>query len=827
MKIRPLLAGVTLAATATTFSVPADAARPAPFLLAGSPVMVKNLNSALSSNARPLFAHRGKTYFSADDGVNGTELWVTDGTTAGTTLVKDLTPGPASTAFYPESAISIGDAVLFLAGPGAGPFQVWRTDGTTAGTIPLMSNINAGFYDAVKVNGIAYFVYGQSTTTLGSELWRSDGTVAGTYLVKDINPSGPGVANAPEVANNTLYFPGFDGANGGLWSSDGTNAGTNVVKVIRAGGDPGIYCMTEALNGLLFFQANNGSANGYEPWVSDGTTAGTFMLKDVNPGAPDSNACNFTELNGQVFFTATTAAEGTELWKTNGTTAGTVLVKDINPGATGSGVDNIYALRNRLFFTANDGTTGTEPWVSDGTSAGTVRLADIYFGGANSMSTVLGVAGPYVYFNANNGSTGYELYRTDGFTVTNLGDQNPGVAGFNALALSMAPLGSGPAISQLAVNGLAVFRGTTAAGGTELFYATPAGSVVPLGEIAAGSASSNPTYGAVSSGVLFFDADDAINGKELWKLPPVNPDVQKVSVTAAGKSDVLLQHATNGNTYGWALNNGALAASSPLASLGGFKVKGIGDFNGDNVDELVARDGAGFNKIVLLNASGNTMTVGQQFNLPPAGLNWEIVAVADFDGDGKDDILWREVAGYNHMYFVFDTGTGTVQQSAVSGLGIDWKVAAVADFDGDGKADIFWRNIGGYNAIWLMDGPRVKAVLNVAGLGIDWSLAGIADFDRDGRPDILWRNIAGYNGIWYMNKNVVERVQDVVGVTPDWRIVGTGDYNGDGFADILWEQTVNGTRVVFLLNGGAYQGEVVLPGTGDINWQVINPQSVR
>jgi hypothetical protein len=179
------------------------------------------------------------------------------------------------------------------------------------------------------------------------------------------------------------------------------------------------------------------------------------------------------------------------------------------------------------------------------------------------------------------------------------------------------------------------------------------------------------------------------------------------------------------------------------------------------------------------------------------------------------------------MFSQFNPATGAVVQNAVPGLGIDWKVAGIADFDGDGKADIFWRNINGANAIWLMNGPQVKQVLNVAGLGTDWSIAGIADFDRDGKPDLLWRNIGGYNGIWFMNVNAVQRIANVAGVTPDWRVVGVADYNGDAFPDILWEQTVNGTRVVWMLNAGAYQSEAVLPGTGDIGWQVVNPTSSR
>jgi hypothetical protein len=179
------------------------------------------------------------------------------------------------------------------------------------------------------------------------------------------------------------------------------------------------------------------------------------------------------------------------------------------------------------------------------------------------------------------------------------------------------------------------------------------------------------------------------------------------------------------------------------------------------------------------------------------------------------------------MYFAFDRSTSAVTQSAVAGLSTDWKVAAVADFDGDGKADIFWRNINGANAIWYMDGPRVVQFKNFAGLGIDWSVAGVADFNRDGYPDILWRNVDGSNGLWLMRDNVIQEVRNLPGVTPDWRVVGSGDYNGDGFADILWEQTVNGTRIVWLLNAGAYWTEAMLPATGDINWKVVNPKSNR
>ena len=79
-------------------------------------------------------------YFSASDGISGPALWKTDGTSAGTVLVKDINPG--------------------VNGSRPGGFAVF--------------------------NGVLYFSANDGSN--GSELWKTDGTAAGTQLVKDINP---------------------------------------------------------------------------------------------------------------------------------------------------------------------------------------------------------------------------------------------------------------------------------------------------------------------------------------------------------------------------------------------------------------------------------------------------------------------------------------------------------------------------------------------------------------------------------------------------------------------------------------------------------------
>ncbi len=116
-------------------------------LLAAAPASAGEdvgLLRALGTDTRPSWpgymasSPNGTALFSADDGIHGRELWRTDGTAAGTTLLADLLPGPAGSA--PEALEVIDGIVYFVAYDAGERWEIWRSDGSAAGTRRLVTS---------------------------------------------------------------------------------------------------------------------------------------------------------------------------------------------------------------------------------------------------------------------------------------------------------------------------------------------------------------------------------------------------------------------------------------------------------------------------------------------------------------------------------------------------------------------------------------------------------------------------------------------------------------------------------------------------------------
>ena len=398
------------------------------------------------SNPTKPVLHNGALYFAADDSVNGHELRRRNrnGTID---LIADITPGPAGTLI--GQMISMRGLLYFTVSRVSLGQSLWRTDGTTAGTIKLadVTLSQAGANEPMMV-AAADLIFFAGSTNVGVELWKTDGTVSGTALVKDINPGTTngyyGVyprSSSPSSltnVNGTLFFAASDGAKGReLWKSDGTTAGTVVVKDLFPGSQQ-YYPYEEyssgptALmnrNGVLHFMARD--AAGVRFWESNGQAEGTLSVSSVIPGL--QNVGTVLDVDGRLFFVGSKGSIAQELWTSDRTAAGTVFLKDIRPGSFSSQINNMTGMDGLLYFTANDGVHGVELWRSNGTAFGTVMIRDIRTGSiqdqpASSEPRELTPINGVLYFTANDGKNGVELWRTNGTAtgVTKISELVPG-----------------------------------------------------------------------------------------------------------------------------------------------------------------------------------------------------------------------------------------------------------------------------------------------------------------------------------------------------------------------------------------------------------------
>jgi ELWxxDGT repeat protein len=514
-------------------------------LLSGTPQLVSDINPGpLSSNPSQMVVMGSATYFSANDGVHGTELWKTAGTAAGTTMVADINPGSASSS--PGSLTNVNGTLFFVANDGTHGTQLWKSDGTAAGTTMVTAINPTGFSpnNLTNVNGTLFFSANDGTH--GTQLWKSDGTAAGTTMVTAINPSGGSNPADLTNVNGTLYFSADGGQQGyQLWKSDGTAAGTTMVKEIylSAVGAGSFPSNLTNVNGTLFFSAYDGP-NGYQLWKSDGTAAGTVSLTGwVDPA-------DLTNVNGELYFSANDGTHGPQLWKSDGTAAGSTMVTDINP--TGSfDPANLTNVNGTLFFSANDGTHGTELWKSDGTVAGTTMVQDIcppttrtasytYTGSApwtntyvidSSYPSGLTNVNGMLYFSANDGTHGTQLWKSDGTVAgtTMVQDIYPGSSWHTSTY--------GPGYYS---------------GGTET-------KTVYLPN------SSSPSALTNVNGRLLFAANDGTHGNELWMVPG-SPSLSVSAVTntpTVGQADTFAITALNADgTPDTSLNDTVTITSS-------------------------------------------------------------------------------------------------------------------------------------------------------------------------------------------------------------------------------------------------------------------------
>jgi hypothetical protein len=288
-----------------------------------------------------------------------------------------------------------------------------------------------------------------------------------------------------------------------------------------------------------------------------------------------------------------------------------------------------------------------------------------------------------------------------------------------------------------------------------------------------------------------------------------------------GLSDIAWRD-TSGNVVVWSMNGGKILPPPLTGNVSSvptnWQIVGQRDFNGDGKADLLWRDDVG--NTVLWFLYGSQVIDGVP--IKPAYIGridpiWTVVGTGNFGGRATGaDILWRDTSG-NLAEWQMNSGMINARYN-LGTVPLDWKVVGVADFNGDGNSDILWRDSMGNLAIWYIFGQLVlPQSTGIGNVPTNWTVVATGDFNNDGRGDILWRDTSGNLAIWLMGgggdpthnlpPEILGRVN--FGAVPlNWAVAATGDYNFDGFSDILWHDS-SGNVAMWFMTGTANTASVL------------------
>ena len=306
-------------------------------------------------------------------------------------------------------------------------------------------------------------------------------------------------------------------------------------------------------------------------------------------------------------------------------------------------------------------------------------------------------------------------------------------------------------------------------------------------------------------------------------------------INGDGHSDFLVRDTNTGWLTDWLStgNNASFSSNGANASIqfgAEWSVAGTGDYNGDGNEDFLLHRNDGWLTNWLGTNNGGFTNNGANTSLFFA-TEWNVVGSADFNGDGRSDMLLRRDDGWLTDWLGTANG-GFTNNGANTALFFttDWKVAGTGDFNGDGINDLLLRRDDGWLTDWLgtQNGGFTNNGANTAlFFTTDWKVIGTGDFNGDGISDILLRRDDGWLTDWLGTSNggfTNNGANTAQFLTTDWHVASIGDFNGDAIDDLLlrndsgwttdWVGIANGSFV----NNGANFSTFIAP-----NWVVQDP----
>lgn len=330
------------------------------------------------SSGPSLVAAGGRLFFLADDGVHGVELWTSDGTPAGTRLVRDLCPGSCGS---PSALHADGGEVFFYAQEPSHGRQLWASDGTEAGTRRLTDSLpDPGFQGPYLFAPSLASLDGRIVTSGwdprgGAEPWVFHRSGRGGEPLGDLATGGePGArpSHLGAVGDRTLFIA-CDGDRYGLFSSRGTAETTVRLLAAPAPGCNSLDLPSPFEPPVVSVVDGRGFLRLGDLWATDGTPGGTVRLTQF--GAPWNRSPISTAVvgvAGKAVF-ATGFSTSSTLWVTDGTPEGTrILGLPPLPAL----LQGLTAVGGDLYFWAHDSATNWGAWRVGPSLDSVTRLTD-------------------------------------------------------------------------------------------------------------------------------------------------------------------------------------------------------------------------------------------------------------------------------------------------------------------------------------------------------------------------------------------------------------------------------------------------------------------
>jgi hypothetical protein len=277
-------------------------------------------------------------------------------------------------------------------------------------------------------------------------------------------------------------------------------------------------------------------------------------------------------------------------------------------------------------------------------------------------------------------------------------------------------------------------------------------------------------------------------------------------------------------------NGGKSTSTSFIASVTATSQTVPNDFNGDRTQDIILQDGGGF--LAAWFMSGDDVKSTSFITPNNVGdRGWVAVGAGDFDADGKTDLLFQHTDGSLAVWKLNGVVlTSSAFLNPVNSGSKDWRAIATADFNKDGKVDILFQHTDGSLALWYMDGINLTSVaaLRPGNSGAGWAAVGAGDINGDGNTDIVFQHTDGTLAVWYLvggNNLLLSGL-----LTPqnpgnvNWRAVGLLDLNGDGKTDLLFQNRADTSIAVWYMNKEKLiLGKLLNPSTPGGTWRVVAP----